>query len=228
MFIVFQVPVKSIIDEDPLRPIDESTLYWSDEEDDQKVNNLVYLINTNFEFNMSMFVGGVTNLDVERMRELQNVTSKVKKSKKLSLLTLSNDPGYIASLVIEKKIKPEFQSMDGNIMEACKRVDSIEGSVVELVQSVLAKLKEEMLETVRNLFTALTKEEDAGPSRIPKNVTNTVDRENYSSRVNGRGSNGCLVKEANDQTIRNILGNLSSYSTPPDSPRLSQVNRTLY
>lgn len=103
MFIVFQVPVKSIIDEDPLRPIDESTLYWSDEEDDQKVNNLVYLLNTNFEFNMSMFVGGVTNLDVERMRELQNVTSKVKKSKKLSLLTLSNDPGYIASLVIEKK-----------------------------------------------------------------------------------------------------------------------------
>lgn len=74
MFIVFQVLVKSIIDEDPLRPIDVSTLDWSDEEDDDKVNNLVYLINTNFEFNKSMFVGGVAKLDVERMRELQNVT----------------------------------------------------------------------------------------------------------------------------------------------------------
>ncbi|KAG2308412.1 hypothetical protein Bca52824_028160 [Brassica carinata] len=196
----------------------DSALDWSDEEDDQEVNNLVYLINTNFEFNKSMFVGGVTKLDVERMREFQNVASKAKKSKKLSVLSLSNDPGYFASLVIEK-IKPEFQTMEGNIMEACKRVDSIEGSLVEVVQSVFATLKEEMLESVRNLVTALSKDEDAGPSRIPGNVTNTVGRENYSSRVNGAPSNGCPVREGNDQIIRNILDNLCSYSTPPDSPR---------
>ncbi|KAL0740980.1 hypothetical protein Bca4012_082493 [Brassica carinata] len=104
-------------------------------------------------------------------------------------------------------------------MEACKRVDSIEGSLVEVVQSVFATLKEEMLESVRNLVTALSKDEDAGPSRIPGNVTNTVGRENYSSRVNGAPSNGCPVREGNDQIIRNILDNLCSYSTPPDSPR---------
>lgn len=106
-------------------------------------------------------------------------------------------------------------------MEACKRVDSIEVSLVELVQSVFATLKEEMLESVRNLVMVLTKDEDAGPSRIP-------DEDAGPSIVKGPVSNGCPVREGNDQTIRNVLGNLSSYSTPPDSPRLSQVYRPLY
>ncbi|XP_013668641.1 uncharacterized protein LOC106372932 [Brassica napus] len=210
--------VRSIIDEDPLRPIDESNLVWFDEEDDEKVNNMVYLINTNFQFTKSMFVGGLSKLDVDRMRETDNLTSKAKKSKKLPVLTPSNDPGYIASLVIEK-MKPEFQTMDGNIMQACRRVDSIEGSLVGLVHSVFGKLKEEMLESVRHLITALTKEEGAAPATIPHNLTNTAVRQNGIVP----DSNSSPVIEANDQTIRNILGNLSSYSTPPNSPRLSQA-----
>ncbi|KAL0759730.1 hypothetical protein Bca101_075880 [Brassica carinata] len=209
---------RSIIDEDPLRPIDESNLVWSDEEDDEKVNNMVYLINTNFQFTKSMFVGGLSKLDVDRRRETDNLTSKAKKSKKLPVLTPLNDPGYIASLVIEK-MKPEFQTMDGNIMQACRRVDSIEGSLVGLVHSVFGKLKEEMLESVRHLITVLTKEEGAAPATIPHNLTNTAVRQNGIVP----DSNSSPVIEANDQTIRNILGNLSSYSTPPNSPRLSQA-----
>lgn len=220
---MFQVFVRSIIDEDPLRPIDESNLVWSDEEDDEKVNNMVYLINTNFQFTKSMFVGGLSKLDVDRMRETDNLTSKAKKSKKLPVLNTSNDPGYIASLVIEK-MKPEFQTMDGNIMQACRRVDSIEGSLVGLVHSVFGKLKEEMLESVRHLVTALTKVEGAAPAMIEENLTNTAVRQNGIVP----DSNSSPVIEANDQTIRNILGNLSSYSTPPNSPRLSQVNFILY
>ncbi|XP_009107909.2 uncharacterized protein LOC103833579 isoform X2 [Brassica rapa] len=209
--------VRSIIDEDPLRPIDESNLVWSDEEDDEKVNNMVYLINTNFQFTKSMFVGGLSKLDVDRMRETDNLTSKAKKSKKLPVLNTSNDPGYIASLVIEK-MKPEFQTMDGNIMQACRRVDSIEGSLVGLVHSVFGKLKEEMLESVRHLVIALTKEEGAAPATIEENLTNTAVRQNGIVP----DSNSSPVREANDQTIHNILGNLSSYSTPPNSPRLCQ------
>ncbi|KAF3488288.1 hypothetical protein F2Q69_00053784 [Brassica cretica] len=174
--------VRSIIDEDPLRPIDESNLVWSDEEDDEKVNNM-----------------------------------KAKKSKKLPVPNTSNDPGYIASLVIEK-MKPEFQTMDGNIMQACRRVDSIEGSLVGLVHSVFGKLKEEMLESVRHLVTALTKEEGDAPATIEENLTNTAVRQNGIVP----DSNSSPVREANDQTIRNILGNLILYSTPPNSPRLCQ------
>ncbi|XP_013589634.1 PREDICTED: uncharacterized protein LOC106298085 [Brassica oleracea var. oleracea] len=143
------VIVRSIIDQDPLRPVDESNLVWSDDEEDEKVDNMVSLINTNFQFTSSMFVGGLTKLEVERMRECENVNSKGKKSKKHSLATSSTDPSYIASVVIEK-IKPELQTVDGNIVEACRRVDAIEGSMVGLVQSVLAKFKDEMLESGEN------------------------------------------------------------------------------
>jgi len=165
LFLGVQVLVRSIIDQDPLRPVDESNLVWSDDEEDEKVDNMVSLINTNFQFTSSMFVGGLTKLEVERMRECENVNSKGKKSKKHSLATSSTDPSYIASVVIEK-IKPELQTMDGNIVEACRRVDAIEGSMVGLVQSVLAKFKDEMLESVRYLVTDLTKEDCDGPLRI--------------------------------------------------------------
>ncbi|KAF2576078.1 hypothetical protein F2Q70_00004609 [Brassica cretica] len=199
------VLVRSIIDQDPLRPVEESNLGWSDEEEDEKVDNMVSLINTNFKFTRSMFVGGVTKLDVGRMSQSGNFTSKAMNSKKQLALSPSNDPGYIASLVI-KKINPEFQTMDGNILEACNRVDSIEGSLVGLVHSVLGKFREEMLDSVRYLVTELTKAEGGPPPTLAQ-----------------QGTNATPVRDANDVTIRNILGNISAYSTPPDSPRLSQA-----
>lgn len=182
---------------------------WSDEEEDEKVDNMVSLINTNFKFTESMFVGGVTKLDVVRMSQSGNFTSKARSSKKQLALSPLNDPGYIASLVIEK-IKPEFQTMDGNILEACKRVDSIEGSLVGLVHSVLGKFREEMLDSVRYLVTELTKAEGGPPLTLAQ-----------------QGTNATPVRDANDVTIRNILGNISAYSTPPDSPLLSQVHYIL-
>lgn len=217
LFLGVQVIVRSIIDQDPLRPVDESNLVWSDDEEDEKVDNMVSLINTNFQFTSSMFVGGLTKLEVERMRECENVNSKGKKSKKHSLATSSTDPSYIASVVIEK-IKPELQTVDGNIVEACRRVDAIEGSMVGLVQSVLAKFKDEMLESVRYLVTDLTKEDCDGPLRITPTGTTATIRENG----NRTQSKACVVTQANDLTIRDVLRDISAYSTPPDSPRLSQ------
>ncbi|KAG2330123.1 hypothetical protein Bca52824_001303 [Brassica carinata] len=177
------VLVRSIIDEDPLRPIEESQLVYSDEEDDEKVDNIVYLINTNFQFTKSMFVRGATKIDVERLRDSENISSKLKKPKKQPALSPSNGSGYIASLVIEK-IKP---------------------------------FKEEMVESVRYLVAELTKDEDACPSRIAQKGTKTATRGN----ANLPGSNVSPDRDANARTIRNILCNLSAYSTPPGSPRLS-------
>ncbi|KAH0928841.1 hypothetical protein HID58_014568 [Brassica napus] len=170
------------------------------------------------EFTKSMFVGGVTKLDVVRMSQSGNFTTKAKISKKQLARTPSNDPGYIASLVIEK-IKPEFQTMDGNILEACKRVDSIEGSLVGLVHSVLEKFRDEMLESVRFLVSELTKGDGAAPPTLAQQGTKTPATENGKEP----DSIATPVRDANDVTIRNILGNISAYSTPPDSPRLSQA-----
>lgn len=63
-------------------------------------------------------------------------------------------------------------------MQACRSVDSVEGSLVGLVQSVFAKFKDEMLEAVRYLVAELTKEEVAAPSRIAQKGINTASREN--------------------------------------------------
>ncbi|RID40842.1 hypothetical protein BRARA_J00854 [Brassica rapa] len=212
------VLVRSIIDQDPVRPVEESDLGWSDEEEDEKVDNMVSLINSKFKFTKSMFVGGLTKLDVVRMSQSGNFTTKSKNSKKQLPRTPSNDPGYIASLVIEK-IKPEFQTMDRNILEACKRVDSIEGSLVGLVHSVLEKFRDEMLESVRFLVSELTKGDGAAQPTLAQQGTKTPATENGKEP----DSNATPVRDTNDVTIRNILGNLSAYSTPPDSPRLSQA-----
>ncbi|KAL0702192.1 hypothetical protein Bca4012_058314 [Brassica carinata] len=207
------VLVRSIIDEDPLRPVDESEFVWSDEEDDEKVDHTVFLINNNFNFTKSMFVGGVSKLDVDRMRAAENVSSKLKKPKKQPAFSMSNDPGYIASIVIQN-VKPQLQTMEGNILRASTRLDSIEGSLLGLVKSVFAKFKEEMLESVRCLVAEFTKGDEVGPSRIPEkgNQTPSINKGNMA------GSNVSHVRDANAQSIRNILANLSAYSTPPASP----------
>lgn len=215
---MFQVLVKSIIEQDPLRPIDESELVWSDEEEDEKVYNLIFLINTNYRFTNSNFKGGLTRLDVDRMRTSETGSSKLKKPKKHHGFISANDPGYIASVVIEK-IKPEFQTMEGNILEVCKRVDCIEGSVLGLVQSVFPKFKEEMLQSVKKLVAQLSKGHEAGPSSIPEKETELGRREN----TNREGSNAKIATIDNDQTINNILGELSAYSTPHGSPRISLI-----
>ncbi|KAF3525566.1 hypothetical protein F2Q69_00046522 [Brassica cretica] len=53
-----EVYVKSIIDDDPTRPLDESTLGWSDEVEDVGMDNLVKLINQGYKFCASMFKDG--------------------------------------------------------------------------------------------------------------------------------------------------------------------------
>ncbi|KAL0701480.1 hypothetical protein Bca4012_057602 [Brassica carinata] len=177
---------------------------------------MVVLINTNFVFTKSMFVGGVTKVEVDRMRESENLSSRLKKPKIQTPLNMSNDPSYIASLVIEN-VRPEFVAMEGTILRACERVDSVEGSIVGLVEAVLAKFKEEMLHSVRCLVGQLTKDDEGGPSTIPEKGRNTPTMDNG----NMPGSNVTPLIDENAQSIRNILGNLSVYSTPPASPRLS-------
>lgn len=66
----------------------------------------------------------------------------------------------------------------------------------------------------------LTKDDEGGPSTIPEKGRNTPTMDNG----NMPGSNVTPLIDENAQSIRNILGNLSAYSTPPASPRLSLVS----
>ncbi|KAF3566676.1 hypothetical protein DY000_02017137 [Brassica cretica] len=62
--------VRSIIPEDPDRPIVAANLVWADEVVDVKVENLLKLITQRHLFSAEMFKGGATKLDVKRMREI--------------------------------------------------------------------------------------------------------------------------------------------------------------
>lgn len=74
--------VKNVINLDPTRPIVESTLVWSDELANKKFDNLLALIYQNPVYSNEMFKGGVTKIDVERMREEAKVHAREKKTKK--------------------------------------------------------------------------------------------------------------------------------------------------
>ncbi|XP_013608076.1 uncharacterized protein LOC106383225 [Brassica napus] len=59
----------SIIPPDPARPVNESLVKWSDDVVDAKVENLVRIISRNQVIRKEMIRGGVSKVDVDRMRE---------------------------------------------------------------------------------------------------------------------------------------------------------------
>ena len=102
---------------------------WSDEEEDETVSNMVDLINAKYCFRHSMFVGGITKRDVDRIRESLKPSVKTKKSKKSSS-PVDVDTGCIASVVMEQ-VSPQLCVMETNIKEAMKKIDFIESSVTD-------------------------------------------------------------------------------------------------
>lgn len=72
--------MRSIIPQDPARPVDEYVLVWSDEVVDIKVSFMLTCTNDNHVFTKDLFRGGVTKADVERMREKVKQQGKRKDS----------------------------------------------------------------------------------------------------------------------------------------------------
>ncbi|KAL0854167.1 hypothetical protein Bca101_059319 [Brassica carinata] len=212
--------VRSIILEDPERPIDESSVTWSDEEEDETVSNMVDLINADFCFRHSMFVGGITKRDVDRIRESLKPSVKTKKSKQSSS-PVDVDTGCIASVVMEQ-VSPQLCVMETNIKEAMKKIDFIESSVTAIVESMLKKFKDDLVDTVTSMvISAVGKGQPSAdnitavnPCAIPHCVS-----------VNDPLRNPVL--EANDKCLRNVMEHISDYSTPPTSPRNSQAENTI-
>ena len=208
--------VCSILCEDSTRPIDEGSCEWSDEEEDFKVDNLVALINANHEFQTSQFRGGVRKSDVDRMRQRSKLTSKGRKSSNVQSNSERIDPGNVAALVIEK-ITPQLAIMDKNINSACAMVDAIEGKVVVHVDDLFVKLKEEMIKCVKDMVSAMVKdvfEGQNGPSNIPSAAP---------PEAAALSTHSTPARDLNANTIKNVLRNLSDYSTPPRSKHMTQV-----
>ncbi|KAF3488516.1 hypothetical protein F2Q69_00055500 [Brassica cretica] len=150
------VVVTSIL-EDLERRLDDSALTWSDEEDDDTVDNMVDLINANHSFQLSLYVGGLTKADVDRMREASPPATKAKRSRKHLKNPLSDDQTSIASFVIGK-VQPQLDVMGNTIKQSSSTLASIEGTVITRVESVLKKFKAECLRAVESMVAVLCKD----------------------------------------------------------------------
>lgn len=107
--------------------------------------------------------------------------------------------------------------MDKKINLACARVDGIEGKVGIQLKDMFVKFKEEMKICVKEMVGLLFMElvpAHCGTSRIPTAAP---------IEVPGSATVFASADDINANTIRNVVDNLSAYSTPPRSNRMSQV-----
>ncbi|XP_013624020.1 PREDICTED: uncharacterized protein LOC106329989 [Brassica oleracea var. oleracea] len=144
-------------------------LEWDDEIDDETVDNLVRLIqNGKVVFNKAMFVGGLTGVDLSRMRAEKKQKEKEGKDKKEPesqpdvLATDAVDIGSssrIANLVaglINKKIADALSIKDAKIEQSLAKViiaqrEKMEG---EVIWSIIGFLGKQMPTSVREEDTS--------------------------------------------------------------------------
>ncbi|KAF8116346.1 hypothetical protein N665_0019s0026 [Sinapis alba] len=196
------VNVRSVLVEDPLRPIGEANVYWSDEEHDSRVEVMLACIKHSYPFNITSFRSGVRRNEIDRMREAYSNGEAI-------------EPGYIAGIVIEK-IKPQFDLIESNLKMTSTRVATIEGNVDAQVESLFGKFKEQMIASVKELVCALCKEHLVVPNGTGSIPTSGPNVETVPpSQTNP-------VADSNALAIQNILRDISEYSTPPRSTRLSE------
>nr|VDC95563.1 unnamed protein product [Brassica rapa] len=118
-------------------------------------------------------------------------------------------------------MKPRLDLLEKNQNVASSTLVEMEGRVVRQVESVLVKFKEDMINSVKDMVSGLCKDYLAAHV-APQYVSPPVRND-----VSGTSNHTTPVADHNEVTIRNVLRNLSDYSTPPRSTRMSQdENRT--
>ncbi|CAN7127029.1 unnamed protein product [Brassica rapa subsp. narinosa] len=115
-----------------------------------------------------------------------------------------------------EKIKPQLHNLEQKFISTSQTVEGIEAKVVLQAKDMFVKFKEEVIICVKEMFDALCKEHFVSPS-VPSNVPTAAPTQEPGPAMDSAG-----VYDANAITIGNVLRNISEYSTPPRSPRMSQ------
>ncbi|XP_048637595.1 uncharacterized protein LOC106353670 [Brassica napus] len=204
--------VRSIIPQDPARPVDESVLVWSDEVNDAKVSFMLCCINDNHIFTKDMFRGGVTKADVERMREKAKTAGKKKgipRKDKAPPVCMEGDIRITS--IVNAILRPEVNRIDGNIADVVSSVKEVsaqsvgcENKVIAIVEGMLQSFKTEMMKFMPTLHTqsafahpnSTAAGEEPGVEGVPSKTTP-------------------IPLDDNDEIIENVMENISHYSTPP-------------
>ncbi|WZZ44689.1 hypothetical protein YC2023_040948 [Brassica napus] len=133
------VLVRSIIPQDPARPVDEYVLVWSDEVVDIKVSFMLTCTNDNHVFTNDLFRGGVTKADVERMREKAKTAGKKKglPKKDKDPPVCMEDESRITSIV-NAILRPELNRIDGDIADVVSSLKEVSAESVGYEKKVIA------------------------------------------------------------------------------------------
>ncbi|KAL0801870.1 hypothetical protein Bca101_057046 [Brassica carinata] len=242
-----EVVVRSIIPEDPQRPLMDAVLVWTDEVFDIKVEHLVNLIRKEFVFRKDMFKGGATKEDVEKMRESSKVVGKRKQTRQKEIQNVEGDVEKIASVVLAL-LKPELKRIDGNVSAGLSSMKELASSSLQYKDDVLATVSGMIKEMKSEIIGTFTTPNADAPShghnntQYSGNVSNQIPSKQPTVHVEaGIGVVGsadqCMnpatgnvsipgssfqptgvADDENHKTIENVLENLSHYSTPPGSP----------
>ncbi|KAJ4910157.1 hypothetical protein Rs2_04778 [Raphanus sativus] len=102
-----EVPVKCIIEDKPSDPVDDEVEYYSNEDTDLKVENVRRLHSKKHCFNNSMFKGGITMADVERMGGKGKGKKRGTKARKKAVVPEIDSDSKFATLLYDK-MKPEI------------------------------------------------------------------------------------------------------------------------
>ncbi|KAL0774852.1 hypothetical protein Bca101_040004 [Brassica carinata] len=140
-----EVAVHSIIVEDKEHFKASPDLGWSDDEEDPIVDNLMSLLEQQFPFNKSSFTGGVTKLEVNRLREdakTEAINRKTVKPKQTKQTTTSEviDVESVASMVRDK-VREDLSRIERQLSTLSESFITFQTNVLESIQQLVRKLE---------------------------------------------------------------------------------------
>ncbi|KAH0899418.1 hypothetical protein HID58_048986 [Brassica napus] len=138
-----EVPVKCIIGDDSIHPVDNEYEDYSDEKTDQKIENVLRLHSEKHDFNNSMFKGGLTMAGKGKKKD--------KKTGKKSASPETISDSKVATLLYDK-MKPEIsrfhettKNLDATVKAATEEFASMESLVGTLVESKIKSMIESVM-----------------------------------------------------------------------------------
>ncbi|KAH0910627.1 hypothetical protein HID58_033948 [Brassica napus] len=223
--------VTSIIPADPRTPVNDSLVNWSDDVVDAKVENLVRIISKNQLIRKEMFRGGVSKVDVERMRaNVKDGGKRKPQNQKHKDVAVHRPEEAKMKSLINSVLRPEIDRIDATIAAAVASVKEIsssgfayQSSVVATVEAMLRNFKTEILACFPKEFrkapvegvhpTAVGLEGASG--EVPTN--RSPPAANGVGRRDVRQYSTPAMLGSNEDIVDDVMGNLSHYSTPPAS-----------
>ncbi|KAF8092878.1 hypothetical protein N665_0399s0014 [Sinapis alba] len=146
---------------------------WSDDEEDHLVDNLMKLIDQGYPFSQSCFIGGVTKVEVIKLREeakAEGIHRKNTKSKQgSSTQTLGGLDVEVVAAVVKDKVKEDFTRIESQLANIRESDQAFQTLVLSNLSQLLAKL-----EGVTEIISSLSKGELRQPTPCQDGPHQTV------------------------------------------------------